>query len=362
MLLGLVMVYSNTAVACRLSLVDNDRLVKQVVWVAVSLAALTACAFIDYHWLAKHSRLVLLLTFGALLAVLAFGTPVNGARRWFQVGPANLQVSEFAKIAVILYVASFVSRKREVLGSFWQGFVPPLMMVGITFGLIFIEPDFGTATLIAAVALALLVVAGVRWRHVLPLVTITLPVLFFLLKMKEYRWRRMVAFLDPMADPQGTGYHVVQSMIALACGGLAGQGPGAGLQKLGFLPESETDFVFAIIGQETGFIGCILLIAIFVVLFYTGVRIARAAPDVLGSLLALGVTLLIGFQMIINIGVATSAMPTKGISLPFVSYGGSSLLALSIGVGLLLNVAGHCVREAPIRVRGARRKEALEAA
>lgn len=357
MLIGMVMVYSNTAVACGTNPLNNAFVVRQLAWVLLSVAAIMIFAHVDYHYLARHSRLLMLLSFAALLAVLAFGTHRNGAQRWFRVGPFSLQVSEFAKIAVILYVAGFASRKREILGNFRRGFLPPVLMVAATFLLIMRQPDFGTAALIVAVAVTLLIASGARWRHTLPLAAVALPIMFLLIRMKEYRWRRMIVFLNPWADPQGAGYHVVQSLIALGCGGLAGVGPGRGLQQHGFLPEAETDFIFAIYGQETGFIGCILLMAVFVVLFHAGMRVARSAPDTLGALIALGITVLLGLQMLINIGVATSALPTKGISLPFVSAGGSSLLALAAGVGIMLNVSRHCPRENELRVCGATTKE-----
>jgi len=353
MLIGLVMVYSNTAVSEGVSPVENMFPARQIAWVLLAVGAMAGFARVDYHRLARHARPLMLLALLGLAAVLVLGPKVNGARRWFRLGPLSLQASEFAKIAVVLYIASFAGRKREVLGSFGRGLAPPVLVLALTFGLILLEPDFGTASLVAVVGLTLLAVSGVRWRHVLPLVALCLPGLFLLVYASEYRWRRLIVFLDPWSDAQGAGYHIVQSLIALGSGGLRGVGPGRGLQKLGFLPEAETDFVFASFGQETGFVGCLLLLAVFVVLFYVGMRVTRAAPDMLGAVLALGITVLIGLQMFINVGVATSALPTKGISLPFVSFGGSSLVALSMGVGILLNVSRHCGREAPLRVWGA---------
>ncbi len=358
MLIGLVMIYSNTAVSCGLDPLKNTFVVKQMAWVGVSIIAAVICFLVDYHRLADYSRLIMFLTLAALAALLVFGVDVNGARRWFKIGGMSIQVSEFAKIAIILYAAGFVSRKHEVMGDFVKGFLPPVAVLGVTFGLIILEPDFGTAALIVAVVVTMLIASGVRWRHLGPLVVAGLPLMFLLLRLKEYRWRRLMVFLDPWTDPRGAGYHVVQSLIALGSGGLTGVGPGRSLQKLGFLPEAETDFIFAVYGQETGFVGCLLLLAVFVVLFYAGMRVSRSAPDVLGALIALGVTVLIGYQMLINVGVAVSAMPTKGISLPFVSFGGSSLVALSAGIGMLVNVAKHCRTEAAPRVRGATRKEA----
>ena len=358
MLIGLVMVYSNTAVACGVNPFANRFVARHLTWVLLSIAVMMVFAHIDYHDLTRHSRLIMLLTFASLAAVLVFGPLVNGARRWFRLGPFSLQVSEFAKIAVILYVAGFMSRKREILDGFWRGFLPPVLVLGVVFGLIMMQPDFGTSALIAVVVVALLIVAGARWRHLGPLFAVALPVFFVLLRMREYRWRRMLVFLNPWADPRGAGYHVVQSLIALGCGGWTGVGPGRGLQQHGFLPEAETDFIFAIFGQETGFVGCVLLMCVFIALFHAGMRVARSAPDALGALLATGITVLIGCQMLINIGVASSAMPTKGISLPFVSFGGSSLLALAAGIGIMLNVSRHCPRENLSRARGATQKEA----
>ena len=357
MLIGLVMVYSNTAVSCGTAPLTNPFVARHLTWALLASAAMIVFAHIDYHDLVRHSRPIMLLTFAGLAAVLMFGTNVNGARRWFRLGPFSLQVSEFAKIAIILYIASFVSRKHKIIGDFRRGFLPPILVLAATFGLIMLQPDFGTAALIGAVVLTLLLVAGASRRHLGTLIALALPVLFILVRMREYRWRRLIVFLNPWADPQGAGYHAVQSLISLGCGGLFGVGPGRGLQQHGFLPEAETDFVFAVYGQETGFIGCLLLMIVFVALVYAGLRVAQSAPDMLGALLAVGVSVLIGFQMIINIGVAASAMPTKGISLPFVSHGGSSLLALAAGIGIVLNVSRHCPREAASRVRGATRKE-----
>ncbi|MFO7900340.1 MAG: putative peptidoglycan glycosyltransferase FtsW [Planctomycetota bacterium] len=356
MLTGLTMIYSNTAVRCGANPFDNGPLCRHALYVLLSAAAMAVFAFVDYHLLARYGRRGILLIVLALALLLLVAKPVNGARRWFHIGPMNLQVSELAKIVMIVYVAGFVSRKRERIGDFKQGLLPALVVLGGLFVLILLEPDFGTAVLVATVGMVMLICGGARWRHVLPLFAAAGPVLFLLVRMREYRWQRLIAFLNPWADPQGVGHQVVQSLIALGCGGVTGVGPGRGLQQLGFLPEPDTDFVFAIFGQETGFIGCLLLLIVFVALVYAGMEICHAAPDVLGAMIALGVTVLIGIQVFINIAVATSAIPTKGIALPFVSRGGSALLALSIGGGLLLNVARHCPRGGARTTRGATRR------
>ena len=215
-LVGLVAIHSNTAVSCGTNPLNNDLFCRQATWALLSFVAIAVFANIDYHSLARRSHFFLLLTLGALVGLLVFGTPRNGARRWFCIGPVNIQVAEFAKIAIILYIAHFASRKKEVLGEFWRGVLPALLVLGVTFGLIVLQPDFGTAVLIVTVGMTMLVAAGVRWKHVLLLTSVAVPVLFLLLRMREYRWRRLVVFLNPWSDPQGAGYHIVQSLIAPA--------------------------------------------------------------------------------------------------------------------------------------------------
>jgi cell division protein FtsW len=352
MLVSLVMIYSNTAVSRGTNPLENRPVVKQAIWVALAVVTLAVFAHVDYHRIARLSVVILPLTLLLLGGLFVFGAPVNGARRWYRAGMISVQPSEFAKIAVVLYVADFVRRKREVLSRFRHGLLPPLVVVGAVAGLVLMQPDFGTAFLIGLVAMTMLICAGIRMAHVVPLAAIGGPVLFLLLRMKEYRWRRLIVFINPWQDPQGDGYHVVQSLIALGCGGWTGTGPGGGMQKLGFLPEAETDFIFAVYGQEHGFVGCLVLLAVFTALVYAGLRVARTARDISGALIALGVTALLGYQMLINVAVATSAMPTKGISLPLVSYGGSSLLAFAVGLGLVLNVARQGRPDEPA-IRGA---------
>ncbi len=356
MLTGLTMVFSNTAVTAGANPLENPLLSRQALWAVIAVAAMVAFTFVDYHRIADHSRGLIVFMVFALALVLLLAPPVKGARRWLRIGALSLQVSEFAKIAMIVYVADFISRKRQVLDDFRRGLLPPLIVLGGLSLLILMEPDFGTAVLISAVGITMLICGGARWRHVLPLFAGSAPILFLLVRLRDYRWQRFIAFLDPWADPEGVGYHVIQSLIALGSGGLTGVGPGRGLQQLGYLPEPDTDFIFAIIGQEAGFVGGLLLIALFVALVYAVLAVSRSAPDVTGAMIALGVAVLIGIQMLINIGAATSAIPTKGIALPFVSRGGSSLLALSIGMGMVLNVARHCPRNDRPMVRGARRR------
>lgn len=350
MLVGLLMVYSTTVIQK-----GYEPLMKQAIWALLSVAAIIFFANFDYHILARNSQVIIICAMLSLVGLFFFTSPINGAQRWYRLPLGNIQPSEFMKIAMIIYVADYVARKGDGMKKFLTGFAPPLVVMCVAFGLIILQPDFGTASVIFTVAMTMLIVGGIRMQHLAPIVAVSLPIMFILLSMKEYRLRRLLVFLNPWDDPQGAGYHVVQSLIALGCGGFAGMGWGRGLQKLGFLPEAENDFVFAAFGQDNGFIGCVLLLGIFTALFISGLRISKAAPDVTGSLIALGVTVLIGLQMLINVAVAESAVPTKGISLPFVSLGGSAMLALSIGIGILLNVARH-TRGEFVKVRGAARR------
>jgi cell division protein FtsW len=243
-------------------------------------------------------------------------------------------------------MADFLAREHERIKTFFKGFVQPMAVMGAAFILILKQPDFGTAVLIAVVTLGMLFVAGIRMIHVLPAVVASVPLLVYIVISLPYRLQRVTAFLDPWADAHGTGYQVVQSLIALGSGGVEGVGLGNSRQKLLYLPEASNDFVFAIVGEEMGLIGCVVVVLLFVLLFWYGIRVARHAPDLSGSLLAFGITLTIGLQAAVNIAVVTCSAPTKGLALPLVSSGGSSLVAVMVAVGLLMNVASHVEAEA----------------
>ncbi len=350
--LGLVMVAStaptsNPAMARYLVL-------KHTLWLAGGLVALLGAYSVDYHRLRPFAIPLLLASLASLLAVLFFGATVNGARRWFRVGEfLSIQPSEFFKVALCLYMADFLAREQERIKTFFKGFVQPMVVMGVAFVLILREPDFGTALLVAAVTLGMLFVAGIRMVHVLPAVLASVPLLGYVAMNMPHVWQRIVTFLDPWADRQGSGYQICQSLIALGSGGLTGVGLGNSRQKLLYLPEANSDFVFAIIGEELGLIGCVVVITLFALLVWYGIRVARRAPDRFGSLLAFGLTLAIGLQAAVNIAVVTCSAPTKGIALPLVSAGGSSLVATMAAIGLLMNVASHIEAEAPPAELGA---------
>lgn len=350
--LGLVMVAStapawNPAAARYLVL-------KQALWLALSLVALFVAYSVDYHRLRPFTVPLLFASLASLVAVLFLGATVNGARRWFRMGDfLSIQPSEFCKLALCLYMADFLAREQERIKTFFRGFVQPMVIMGVAFVLILKEPDFGTALLIAAVTFGMLFVAGIRMIHVLPAVVASLPLLAYIAMRMPHCWQRIVTFLDPWADPQGSGYQIVQSLIALGSGGVSGVGLGNSRQKLFYLPEANSDFVLSIIGEELGLIGTAVVVVLFALLFWYGLMAARRAPDRYGALLAFGLTFTFGLQAAVNIAVVTCSAPTKGIALPLVSAGGSALVASMAGIGLLMNVASHGEAETPPAELGA---------
>lgn len=350
---GLVMVYSATSTSAGGAATNLRLAVRQAAWLGVSLVAMCVVSRIDYHTYSRWSRVVLFASFALLVVTLVFGAEINGARRWIRVGPFSFQPTEFVKFALVLYCAEFLTRRQEKIKELLNGFLPPILVLGSTFVLIISQPDLGTAVLISIVILAMLFVAGVRIMHALPLVLAFVPILLHLIFVSPYRLKRVLVFLDPWRDPEA-GYQLIQSLVALGSGGPFGVGLGGGLQKLNYLPAIHSDFLFSLLGNETGFVGTATTVLCFMVLSWVGLRVALGAPDMIGSLIAFGVTCVIAFQAIVNIFVVTAMLPTKGIALPFMSAGGSALLFMMIGVGILLNVASHCRVERKVSWIGAK--------
>lgn len=288
------------------------------------------------RWAKPLMGIVLLL----LLAVLVpgLGHKVSGARRWFRVGFFSIQPSEIAQLSVILYLADVLTRKREQIENFFQGVLPALVVLGITIGLILVEPDLGTSVATAVVALLLLCIAGVRGRVLLPILLSAVPLLITLVLLKPYRIRRVLAYLNPWADPEGAGFQLIQSLVALGSGGLFGLGLGESRQKLFYLPAAHTDFIFSVIGEELGFVGATVVLILFGLLLWYGIRISLQASDNFGGLTGLGIMFLFALEMLIHIGVTTASIPTKGLPLPFISYGGSALIVNLASIAVLLNV------------------------
>ena len=339
-ILGVVMVASTSMVwADDISGCGNFN--RHLLWIVLALTGMLLMMRVDYHLLARHSPWILAATALLLMAVLVpgIGVKINGARRWLRFGGFSVQPSEIAKFALILFVAAWLVRVPGGARSFRWAFLPVLGVAGFIAGLIVIEPDLGTALLLLIVGTTLGILAGFRMLHIAPLVLPMIP--FFYLAVWNVPWRRerLLAFVNPWKYYDGAGYQLCQALIALGSGGLTGTGPGESHQKLGFLPEAIHDFVFAIFGEEFGFVGALIVLGLFVAFVWYGTKVAMHARDVLGFLLASGVTMAIGLQALINIAVVTGSMPTKGIALPFVSYGGSSLFCLMCLVGVLLNVS-----------------------
>lgn len=345
MAIGLVAIDGSTMAAAEGAqrLIDAP-LGRQLVWSAVALLALMIGADIDYRRYKAVAIPLYVLTIILLVVVLipGVGTGMSqyGARRWIRIGGMGIQPSEIAKLSLVIGLAAYLHYRGDQLHSFLRGTLPALSLVGLMAGLVLVEPDFGSALFLGGVAMLVLFAAGMRMGHVLPMVMLAaMPVAHLVVTRMDHVKARIGTFLDPAADPHGKGHQILQSLIALGSGGLTGRGLGMGRQKMYFLPEAKNDFIFAHIGEELGWIGCVLIIALFAMLVWYGIKIALCAPTDFGTYLALGIVLVIGLQACANIAVVTASVPTKGIGLPFVSYGGSSLVIFCAMAGILLNIA-----------------------
>lgn len=342
--IGVVMVYSASAPMAFERYGDPAYFLKRhLAYVAMGLAVALAVLWIDYLDLKRYTKWLLGLSVLLLILVLLPGISreIAGAKRWFRLGSFSFQPSELAKLTLILYMAELLSRKHADLKNFFAGFLPAMFVAGVCVGLILLQPDLGTAVAIAAVVFMIFFVAGIRLAHVLPFVVAAIPILYAMVFNVAYRRRRILAFLNPWADPEGSGFQMLQSYIALGSGGPWGVGLANSKQKLLYLPAAHTDFVFAIVGEEFGLIGTFLILGLLALVVWQGFRIAARAPDRFGRLLAVGLTSMIGLEALVNIGVNAGALPTKGLPLPFVSYGGSNLVFHLASIALLLNIARY---------------------
>ena len=337
---GLVMVFSASGVMAENKFTNATYyLQRQIVWMLLGFGVLLVGSFIDYRQWKRWIPMVVGGCIVGLLLVLAVGPQINGARRWLALGFFSIQPTEMAKLAVVLYLAAFLSNPQRRVTDWQRGFLPPVAMMGIMCGLIVVEPDLGSTVVISLVFVSMMYLAGARVRHLAYLGGPMILGVGALIWMSPERWERMTTFMNPFADRQGAGYQLVQSILALENGGLFGVGLGQGKQKLMFLPEGHTDFVLALVGEELGLMGTCGLLALFAILVCKGFRVAALAPDLFGRYLALGITMLLGIQALINAGVVSGLLPTKGLTLPLVSYGGSSLLVTMLALGILLSVA-----------------------
>jgi cell division protein FtsW len=316
-------------------------LLKQIIWATIGTVALLVSASVDYRFFRKIAWIFLGLTavLLALVILMNLHTKTNGARRWFHLGPVEFQPSELAKLALIIAVAHYGDRYQRQMKGFEKGILHPCLFIGLILGLIFIEPDRGTTILMAAVTGTMLIVAGVKWRYITIPTLAGAGLLAISLCFDTMRSNRIFAWLHLDEHKKDVGYQAYQAKLAFVLGGLNGVGLGDSREKLGFLPEHNTDFILPIVGEELGLIATLLVVLAFLMIVICGVYISYRASDTFGFLLATGITFLIGLQAFINIGVVTSVLPNKGLALPFISYGGSSLLIMLTCVGVLLSVA-----------------------
>ena len=340
---GLVMVYSASAVlAHEKEGTPFYYVIRQSVWFVLGLAAMVALMNIPYRtWNNRFLIYALLAIHIVMLVLVLFAPAVANVHRWFRLGPLSLQPAELVKFPLLLFLAYHLSRKQDQIDTLWPGLLPPLAISGQIALLIVIEPDLGTAVMVLAITIALLFYAGMPYKYFGLMAGIFLPAFYFLVMNVDYRRERLLTFFNPEKDPSDSGFQIIQSLIALGSGGTEGVGLANSIQKLFYLPEPHTDFIYAIIGEELGFIGAMVILFAFLFFLWRGLRIAWKVQDPFGQFLAAGITIMIVLQAFINISVVIGLLPTKGLPLPFISSGGSSLLINMMSVGILLNISQH---------------------
>ncbi len=342
-LFGTLMVFSASAVVASERYASSYYfLLRQVAWAGLGLAAMIAVMNVDYRRFSNPLLVFTALALQLVLLVAALGLdPSHHARRWLHFGAVSFQPSEFSKIALVIFLAYFLALRQGEVDDWKHTLLPIALVAGVTVALVAKEPDFGTSLAIVLIVAPMLFAAGLRPAYFAYGALVAVPVVYALVFHVGYRYNRMLAFLNPYADPLGKGFQILQSYIAIGTGGIDGVGLMDGKQKLFYLPEPHTDFIFAVIGEELGFLGAVGVLALFGVILWRGLRAAAACRDEFGRLLAIGLTVMVVGQALVNMSVVLGLLPTKGISLPFVSYGGSSLLVSLLAVGILLNISQH---------------------
>ena len=339
--IGIVMIYSSSyALALKKFGSGYFFLRKQALFALLGIMILVACRHIPYRIFRYLSYPMLALAVVFLISIhfSEFGLSAGGSTRWLRVGRFSFQPSEFARFALVVYLAYSLHKKQAKIKAFAIGFLPHVLVLTLLCILIVIQPDFGSAVILAAITWIMLFVGGVRIWHLTSTLMLILPLAYFFMLNAEYRMRRLLSFLDPWQYPADEGYQIIHSLMAFGTGGIWGTGIGQGYQKLFYLPEPHTDFIFSVIGEELGLIGVLFIIGLYTLILWRGVQIARRAEDDFGAFLAFGLTTAIGLQVFVNMGVALGLLPTKGLTLPFLSYGGTSLLLSMASVGILMNI------------------------
>jgi cell division protein FtsW len=341
--LSVVMVYSASApVALQRYGQASFFVIRQVMWAALGLPMLWFLMKVDYRTYREPVFIWSCLGLATLaLGAVLFSAPVNNARRWFGMAGIGVQPSEFAKLAAIIFIAAILERRMHRIDDVTFSLLPIGIVVTVFVGLVLLEPDFGTSMSLILIAAAMVFAAGLNYQYIVGALLVAFPTVYIILMGASYRRRRLLAFLNPWDDPLGDGFQIIQSLIAVGTGGVWGRGLMNGVQKLFYLPEPHTDFIYSVISEELGLVGATAVILCFSIITWRGMRAALHAPDSFGAFLAVGLTTMIAVQALVNISVVLGLMPTKGIPLPFVSAGGSSLLVNLIGMGILLNVSQH---------------------
>jgi cell division protein FtsW len=340
--LGAVLVYSASSPAGQSTYGNPLHFVRHhIVAIVIGLLLGLGCLRIPYRLLQPSARWVLLFSIVLLVLVDLFGQEVGGARRWFRLGRWSLQPSEFAQLSLVLYLSDLLARKGAMIQEFTRGLLPPLLITGIVAGLVLLQPDLGTAIVMGSVSMMLLAIAKARWQSLLGVAAVAAVLLVVLIAGEGYRRERLMVFLNPWQDPQGSGYQILQSYVALASGGVVGQGLGASLQKLFYLPSAHTDFIFAILGEELGLVGTTALLGLFALWLTFGFRLATLTRDLFSKYLICGLVGLVGLEAIVNIAVVTGLIPTKGLPLPLVSYGGTSMMMNLVACALIVQASRY---------------------
>jgi cell division protein FtsW len=339
--IGIVMVYSaSSALALKKFGSDYFFLKKQAMFSVAGIFVLFLGRHFPLKWLRSLAYPFLIFSFFLLILIQisGIGYCVGGATRWLRIGNFSFQPSEFARFSLIIYLAYSMSKKQDDLKDFYIGFLPHILVLGIFAVLILLQPDFGSVVILGTVTWVMLFVGGVRLKHLLASLLVGIPVFCVFLISANYRMQRLISFLDPWQYAADGGYQIVHSLMAFGTGGIWGAGVGNGYQKLFYLPEPHTDFIFSVVGEELGLVGVLVILILYALILFKGIKIAMNAEDVFASLLAIGLTSAIALQVVVNMGVALALLPTKGLTLPFLSYGGTSLLFNMASVGLLMNI------------------------
>jgi cell division protein FtsW len=339
--IGIVMVYSaSSALAFKKFGSEYYFLKKQLVFALMGIVALIICSRFPYRFFRSltYPLLILALIFLSAILVTGLGYSAGGAKRWMRLGNFSFQPSEFARFALIIYLAYSMNKKKDVLKNFYVGFLPHIMVLFMFTVLIIFQPDFGSVAILGLLTWIMLFVGGVRLSYLIASLGLILPAAYFFMISADYRLKRITSFLDPWQYSTNDGYQIVHSLMAFGTGGIWGTGIGNGYQKLFYLPEPHTDFIFSVIGEELGLWGVLIILGLYILILWRGISIASNCGDAFGSFLAIGLTTAIGLQVCVNMGVALGLLPTKGLTLPFLSYGGTSLLLNMAYIGILMNI------------------------